>query len=302
MATAHLTLVNVSIKNILVATDFSSYSNAAFWFAASIAKRYGATLHTAHVIAPEGLALGYVGGDVERYYREAHKSAALEMAKLQESSVLFCIKHHEIIREGEIVETLNAIARDNDIDLVVLGTGGAGGISKLLIGSVAEQTLRRIKVPVLTIGPEVGTFEGEIPITLSEILYPTDFSPESLAALPYAASLAKANMAQLSLLYVHSHAAVTSFAHAAVLRTEYGRELAKLLPPDVDLWSKPAIRVEFGKPAETILQASLDGRANLIVLGVRDEREFADHVPWSVASKVIREAHCPVLTVRGPHH
>ena len=299
MATAQLTLIDVSIKNILVATDFWPHSKAAFWFAASLAKRYDAILHTAHILAPDGPALGYVGDDVDRYYREQRQSATQEMDKLQESATMFGIHHHEIIREGEIAETLDKIARAIDIDLAVLGTGGAKGINKVLMGSVAEQILRRIRVPVLTIGPGVGAFAGEVPITLSEVLYPTDFSPESLGALPYAISVAKANMAQLTLLYVDSHAAITSFADAAVLRTEYGRELAKLLPPNLDLWNKPLVRVEFGEPAEVILQTAIDGRANLIVLGVRYEREFADHLPWSVASKVIRESHCPVLTVRG---
>jgi len=52
MATAQLTLIDVSIKNILVATDFWPHSKAAFWFAASLAKRYDAILHTAHILAP----------------------------------------------------------------------------------------------------------------------------------------------------------------------------------------------------------------------------------------------------------
>jgi nucleotide-binding universal stress UspA family protein len=85
--------------------------------------------------------------------------------------------------------------------MLVLGTHGRSGVGKLLIGSVAEEVFRRAACPVLSIGPKVSQQPaGEI--QFHNILFATDFSENSLAALPYAISLAEEDQAQLTLLYV----------------------------------------------------------------------------------------------------
>ena len=94
----------------------------------------------------------------------------------------------------------HAIEAD-DVDLIVLGTHGRTGAEKLLLGSVAEEIFRRSPVPVLTIGPGVRSSTHNAG-RFRRVLFATDLSPESLAAAPYAITLAQENQARLALLLV----------------------------------------------------------------------------------------------------
>ncbi len=72
------------------------------------------------------------------------------------------------------------------------------------------------------------------------------------------------------------------------------------MPEEASLWCSPRSSVQFGPPADCILQEALDSKADLIVLGVRAAAGHlgaATHLPWATAHKVIAQAHCPVLTI-----
>ena len=111
------------------------------------------------------------------------------------------IRHKTLIRKGDISKELSRIVDDERINLIVLGTHGRAGISKVLMGSVAEEIFRQATCPVLTVGPSVCG-EPDVAVEMRTILYPTDFSSESLAAAPYAISMAQEHQARLYLLHV----------------------------------------------------------------------------------------------------
>ena len=108
------------------------------------------------------------------------------------------VTHHAYVREGKVWESLAEIVRTQEIDLLVVGTHGRTGVEKFVLGSKAEEILRLAPCPVLTVGPKLAgrarltAIEGEgkkltpVEISVGQILYATDFSPESLAAAPFA--------------------------------------------------------------------------------------------------------------------
>jgi nucleotide-binding universal stress UspA family protein len=176
---------------------------------------------------------------------------------------------------------------------MVIGTHGRTGASKLLMGSVAETIFRHAPCPVLTVGPET-TGEPDSIADLHEILFPTDFSAESLAALPYAISLAQQDDARLYLMYV----AGRSQRGETLLESQ----LRNLVPPDAKLFCEPKVFVETGPPAERILALAEELGTDLIVLGVKQAPlafEASAHLPQATAYKIVSHATCPVLTVRG---
>jgi nucleotide-binding universal stress UspA family protein len=78
------------------------------------------------------------------------------------------------------------------------------------------------------------------------------------------------------------------------------RKLEDLIPEEEDLRWAPEPIVEFGTPADRILQKAAERDADLIVLGVRsDHIDASTHLPWATAHKVVARANCPVLTMRG---
>ena len=288
----------IAINNILYMTDFSQPSEAALPFAASIAREYRAKIYAFHALIP----------GVYTYTTPETAAAALDA---QEDDALTNMQHvnaqlaglpHETIVERNIGvwPALEAAAKDFAIDLIVVGTHGRTGAKRLLMGSVAEEIFRRSHVPVLTIGPSEshGVHRGG---RFHHVLYATDFSEESLAAAPYALSLAQENEARLTLLHVMKEPEVFDKAAEDRISSAMFR-LHEIVPGEAESWCRPDAVVRFGRADEQILKIAREREADLIVLGVRGNKGVpgaATHVERVTAHKVVAHAPCPVLTVRG---
>lgn len=291
----------IALKNVLFATDFSPCSNAALPYAVSVARRYGATLHAAHVMPTQADLL---------FMSPENWSAVLEQEDKMIQGYVEQLAHqmqglpHEVLTpRGMVSDALARIVQEREIDLLVVGTHGRGGVRKLFMGSVAEEILRHAACPVLSIGPNVSCKpNGEI--QFHHILFPTDFSEESLAALSYAISLAEDDQAQLTLLHVIEHPAAGIVDLGAVTASGM-RRLKELVPPEAEPWCHVECSVEFGQqfapPAARILEIAGERATDLIVLGVRPvhgKSGFATHLA-STTAQILTQAACPVLTVRG---
>jgi nucleotide-binding universal stress UspA family protein len=292
------TRARVEIKSVLFPTDFSAASDAAIPYAAEIAKRFGAKLYALHVRPP------VVNPMTEPATWPAIEKAAAAQAEAQVKSLkkAFPTLRPEImIEEGNFWEALQSAIQTHKIDLIVLGTRGRSGAGKFFLGSKAEEIFRQVPCPVLTVGPHT---EGILPRhgEFTEILYATDFSAESSAAAAYAVSLAQEFQARLTLLHVIADEKPGDLILPGELVKGSEQRLRKLVPPEAELWCEPRFVVEQGAAAETILQVAKNRRADLIVLGVRRPTGFpgaATHLPMATAHKVVAQAACPVLTVRG---
>jgi len=148
-------------KRILVPVDFSPPSDAALQYARNVAARYGASLHLLHV-AEDPYRAFYSAEvfvpQVEGLREEILSDTARQLtARLQPSDITQLHATAESIigtPAGSIVE----YAAGRDIDLIVMGTHGRGGMAKLLMGSVAERVVRMAPCPVLTVreGPNAA--------------------------------------------------------------------------------------------------------------------------------------------------
>lgn len=285
----------ITLKNILFATDFSPAADAAAPFAIQIARSYGAKVYGVHVnpfndytaVAPEAWA-----GMAEASEREVKE----ETQRLNEQ--LEGVEHEVIIGEGNVCQAVSNVIKEKEIDLVVVGTRGRTGLGKALLGSVAEQILRQAPCPVLTLGPQV-TMELPKAPEVREILYATDLVAESPSSAPYAVSLAQENQAHLALLHVIEDRKTGELISPSELVDSKMHKLRKLIPPEAELWCQPGFLVEEGMPAEKILSVAKRLHADLIVLGARAAKGFAAHLDTGTVHKVVAQANCPVLTVRG---
>ncbi len=287
----------VQLRNILLATDFSSASEAALSYALSVARRYDSRLCIAHVVSTNIYQMVPPDAMVA-VSEQARRYAERQMADLLISGRLRGVPHQVLLAEGELWPTLSGMLFEHDVDLVVVGTHGRTGIRKLLLGSVAEEIFRLAPTPVLTVGPRTQK-EAPAEAELRHILYATDFSPNSERAAAYALSLAQEHQAQLTLLHVLKEAVGASPQNTTLLKSFFAKRLRELVPAEAALWCNPELAIESGSLAEAILKAASDRQADLIVLGVRRTANFPGHLPPATAYKVVCQAHCPVLTVRG---
>jgi nucleotide-binding universal stress UspA family protein len=204
----------------------------------------------------------------------------------------------EGLAAAEILHT----ARQESCDLIVMGTHGRGGISRLLLGSVAEDVLRQSLCPVLAVKPpglqnlrsEAATPAGSGAAAASlfpVILHPTDFSDLSRHAFDVACALTRRG-GRVIVLHVVESVRVASEGYDEAL----DERLRRFLPDD------PSIRVEFqlceGDPAEEILRMASTTRCDLIAVGTHGRTGLDRLLLGSVAEAVLRRATCPALIVK----
>lgn len=292
------TKTRVSLKNILFATDFSPAAEAALPYAIGLATRYGGTVHGLHVRFPATYPV--VGPEaMPQVLEAAEEQAKIEAQQLHQ--MLAGVPHEVSVGEGEVWPMISEIAPKDKTDLIVIGTHGRTGVTRVLLGSVAEEIFRKALCPVLTVGPHVSK-DTERRLEMKEILYATDFSPESLAALPFAVSLAQEHQARLTLLHVVGPPKVGELVHAEQYAESTLRRLRALVPAEAEPWCEPNFKVEHGPEADKIMEVANALGADLIVLGVRGAQGgtgAATHLLQSIAHRVVTQARCPVLTVRG---
>jgi nucleotide-binding universal stress UspA family protein len=284
----------VGPKNILMATDFSECSERAISYATEAARHYDSALHLAHVVPMNTYCL--VGPDALGVAVEAaRRDVAALVTRLELKQQLAGVKHDARVRSGYVTQTLGELIAREQIDLVVVGTHGRTGLSKLVLGSVAEEVFRKSPCPVLTVGPHVPLARpGGGPKT---VLFATDFSPDSVRALPYALSAAREFGSELILLHVLEPSEEMTGDRAG--RAERLKcRLEKMLgePPE---GLRVRVKVVSGDLPERVVEAAIERGASLIALGLKAPQVFADRLRWLHAYRIVSQAPCPVLTVRG---
>jgi len=285
------------LRNILFATDFSSCSEAALTYAIGLSRRYDSLLNIVSVVPAE--ICDNAQPPDPFYFRH---SAENKMANLVASELFHGIKHQELVTEGEggVSQVLSKLMQQLEIDLVVLGTHGRGGVKELLLGSVAEEIVYSAPCPVLTAGPCASP--KPIPeLKLGRILYATDLLPGSAKALAYALWLAEHEHAHLTLLHILKMPADVPLEYPEAERDIAMKRLQQLLSSEASLSEESEFIVEVGAPAEHILKVAKGQGADLIVMGPHHtfHPSISVHLPWVTPHQVLCHARCPVLTVRG---
>ncbi len=300
---------SVTFKNILLATDFSEVSKKAVPYAVAIASRYASKIYFAHVLPPKArtpIPIEPLPAELDR----ERVSAEVEMEIFLQNA-LVNVPHNVLLENGPIWDALSELIQRDEIDLLVLGTHGRGGLKKVILGSVAEELFRLAPCPVLTVGPAVPA-EPAGARGFRRILFATDFGPASLHALQYAISLATESSARLILLHVVAPVPVvevgpywypgTDFVEQQKTAKErYIGRLEDLIRPDANLPSKPEFLVDFDFAPDAIVRTAVVCDADLIVMGVNQaaSARASAQMAWATAHEVVCHAKCPVLTVRS---
>jgi nucleotide-binding universal stress UspA family protein len=141
----------MNIKNILFPTDFSEYNDSALQYATRLAAESGATLHLVHVHDTRELstALGEASYLYSVQWQEEKDRSVQQLKRLVPPDRTIPYVHHPLtgVPESTIVD----FAKDNNIDLIVMSSHGRTGLSRLLMGSVAEAVMRKADCPVLIV-------------------------------------------------------------------------------------------------------------------------------------------------------
>jgi nucleotide-binding universal stress UspA family protein len=284
---------------ILVATDLSDLEHL-MPFAMEQASETGARLILLHILSgAEALTADAAGMP---YYDTA---GALDIA--EQTMRPWCdqagrrgIRCEALAREGHPTQQIAAAVRQFHADRVLLGTRSRSKIGKLLLGSVAEQVLRSVTIPVITVGPE-----AHLPVDRGAdriVLHATTLRETSRPSAALACRIAAMEKAKLVLLHVMPPIAEmrrrgletgqdsTTIQELELLAFETGADCGSDVEPVV----------AHGNPAIEILALAHERHASLIVLGATQRSAFENLTRDRTVYRVLAHARCPVLTLREP--
>jgi nucleotide-binding universal stress UspA family protein len=212
------------------------------------------------------------------------------------------------VRDGNPQDGIVSAAHRNDVDLVVMGTYGLGGLQKLLLGSVAEKVLHRVKVPLLTLSPKLMDRKAGASWGPKTVVMALDLREDSTAVVRHAVWLAEHYQAKLVAAHAVPIPAVVLddrtlqtvpveelVSIEAFLVEERRRELRRMLP---EIGTAVEIVVTVGAPFEVLRTLVRERSAELVVMGAGGHG--ASDLVWlgSTSHKMVRSAECPVLIAR----
>lgn len=294
MATAQLTATGVSIRNVLIATDFSQHSNHTLQSGLNLCRTYGAQAFILYVLPRDEFMMA--GAEAYAAARDAARRDLLDLK--QQLRAKFAYVEGEdyqlLLSEGDVADGILDCAREKHTDLIVLGTHGRSGFTRAILGSVAERVFRHSTVPVLTIGPHVHAHTALRP---KRVLVPVDFTPASRYSAAYALEMAREHHAELTLLHVVQHPTAEALADVDCLKHGIEQSLSELAHCDnygLDI----KVRAAVGKVVPVILNTAMETDADLMVLGVHTYPGLLNRLRWQVAYELVSQAPCPVLTIR----
>jgi nucleotide-binding universal stress UspA family protein len=291
---------------ILVTTDFSETSKAALPYAAALAERLGGEVLLLNVLEPPPRFAGLesVGllesGDATMGRLYAGLDALAGQAFGHKSRV----ETH--VRTGTPYREIIKAARALEAGLLVMSTHGYGGLKHAFLGSTTERVIRHAPCPVLAVRGGIGTSASAAKsLVVRHVLLATDFSDHSAMAFPWAQALAERLDAQLTLMHVVERFAMlgreitraTSRRLVDAARARLGELAATLKRAD---GRSPELAVRYGNPFDEIIGGAKELGASLIVLATHGYTGLKHACLGSVAERVVRHAHCPVLVVREP--
>ena len=291
----------MKLERILCPLDFSEFSARAFEYAQSLARHYHARLYVKHVVESALSAYPtYVNPEAfEQLCLELKSHVEQQLQEFLRSRQQPGVEIDSRVEEGRVTEVILRCAKEQAVDLIVMGTHGRHGLDHWLLGSITEKVLRKAHCPVLAVRrpAHVSVTPQGTPATLTvkKILFATDFSTYCQPALRYALSLAQEYKAELTLLHVLEELPPTTDLTSAT--AEFMHRFEELLPPAQQNGCAARTRVRVGKPYEEIIRSAREASTDLVVLGVRGRNALDLALFGSTTHRVIQQGPCPVLAV-----
>lgn len=215
-------------------------------------------------------------------------------------------------RSGTAYQEICAAGRELKSDLIVIATHGYTWYNHMFLGSTAERVVQHSSCPVLVVRLHARHWNGSTDLRtrsgfqLKKILAPIDFSDCSQHAFDYAAQIARDFKAEFRLVHViNPHAYPFGDKYAALDATQLLREVADAAQKQMrSMAAKSNVRystqVIHGSPALQICNAANED-VDLIVISTHGRTGLRHLLIGSVAERVVRLAHCPVVVIPAPH-
>jgi len=300
-------------RKILSPVYFDETSPVALEYARHFARQNDSTVYLLHVVPTDEFHLlrevyrPQEGGGADTGWAEMVAREKLQTMAQEHFGGVRC----EVITRLNSDPVMGILEAETELgaDLVVMATHGRTGIAHLILGSIAEKVVRESRCPVFTTrrGEELSGTEP-----FQKILVPVDIGERSVRALRYARGIAEQSKGIVYPLHIVPteetelllrdvyQAREGTRANLVVAEKVAKQKLAELAQEHLSgVRYEPVLHVS-GDPARTILEVERDVGADLIVMATHGFTGLFHLILGSLTEKMVREAACPVLSLRQP--
>ena len=304
----------LSIQNIIVPIDFSRMSTQAIQIAKQLARRFGASIHLAHVrqfnyaadfVAP---APPIVPFSIMPYEQNGEQTAFNELKAVARKCGVSSATCH-VLTGGPPFDEICLLAQTIPADLIVMATHGRTGLKHVFLGSTAERIVQHSPCPVFVVREKKLPLKTRPQLVISTLLVPVDFSNCSREGLRYAIAFANEFGAKIILVHVTYLGYVYSSEGTAIYdipglqkaaRKTAERKMRELVRSVNFGGVKYETAFADGSPVIDICAFAKDHDVDLIITSTHGFTGFTHVLIGSTAEQVVRHAPCSVLVV--PSH
>ncbi len=292
----------MTASRTLTAIDFSPASLAALEFAVVLAsKEHEPIVHAVHAISlprtPVLSGEAVLAADFDARLRAEHEEA---LRKAVERHAHGPVAVHPHVVEGAPASAIVAEAKARDCTRIAVGATGRGVLPRFLLGSTAERVVRTSGLDVLVV-PAPGE-HAPARTRIRNVVCALDFAPPSGLALQRASAISRAHDARLHV--VHAWHVAPYVARMPELLESIERDMGRELDATAHRHETPGRtllrHLRRGVPDVEILRAATEVEADLVVVGTTGKTGVDHFLLGSVAERVTRASHVPVLVARVP--
>lgn len=276
------------MKKIIVPVDFSEHSEYALRTAAKLAKKNNAEILALHMLEMSDILLTKT--DVEQQQKAVFflKLVEQKFEAFLDKGYLKGIKVTPIVKHFKVFSELNGVAKENNADLIVMGSHGASGVKEFFVGSNTERVVRHADIPVLVIKSKVAN------VDFGTVVFVTNFDEACVKPYLKAVKMFDVLGTKLKLLYVNLPNEL--FRSSVEIEKKIAEFLMKAdgnLEKINDVAYQADYSVELG-----VINYSNKVGADLIAIPTHGRKGISHFFSGSIGEDLVNHSSLPVITFK----
>lgn len=276
------------MKKIIVPVDFSIHSENALQTAAFLAKQNNAEIIVVHMLELSNAMVNHSEDSTQQETFFYLKLAEKNFNEFLKKDYLTDIKVTPIIKHFKIFSELDELAKEEDVDLIIMGSKGADGLKEIFIGSNTEKVIRYSQVPVLVIK------EKPVVKNIEKVIFACDFSNDDVAPYLKAKALFKKLNCSLELVYVSTPTA----------KFKSSEELTKKMSLFFEEVNEAAVNIKnveivFDYTIEKgVLYAANKYKADIIAVATHGRKGISHFFEGSISEDIANHSKLPIISFK----
>jgi nucleotide-binding universal stress UspA family protein len=298
--------MNIHLKTILCAVDFSQFTNQALHYGVGLSKSLGARLLVFHSVdIPEDQLFTSPIAEHEQELQRLYEQA---LKKIETIMGPYDVDWLPAVTKGDPVDKVKEVAEQADVDLVMAASHDISGLKRFLMGTVIEKMARGLSRPFLVIRPKTRFKESQdkLPFTVGKVVVGCNISSDISPALEYARYFAERFNSEIHLVHTMESPVNEDIVDNTdgpydevqqILIQRLRDRLLSLYPNKTEGAYNVRVVIETGIPGETLIRYSKEHAVDLMVVGIRRHGTIEKLLVGSTTEAVLRRSPCPVLVV-----